>query len=179
MQSVEANVPFDAPLKHTKLKELRAKCFEIFLGTDWAGLQESISRGCAGCKAMAELLLAAAKDDDVELDEKSGLTFLWRPRAWVSRVSHAGRYDSAGILKVVIKARFASPRQSPFGHVPKLRDRISKNDGRLADVSDDEAETEEPLSKNWTFWIDIDRVNDGEKGKHCKHATQGMNEPAF
>lgn len=174
-QATEAHEPFDAPLKHKKLKELRAKCSTVFLDTDWDGLQESISRGCTGCKALAELLLAAAKDDKVELDEKSRMTLLWTHRAELSRVSHAGRYDSAGTLKVVIKVKTASPRQTPVGTYLVFREAS----GRLPDDYDDNAVTEDPLSKLWTFRFDIDRVNDGEKGRHCKHATHGMNETAF
>lgn len=176
-RATEAYEPFDAPLRHTTLKEIRAKTTKVWLSTNWDGLQDSISRGCRGCQAIADLLSAAADDDKVDLDKKSRLTLNWKLGS--SRSVVAGGFDGLGLLEVRIKVRTPSadePRSTPNNRVVAFRDPNTMKGSRLLDDHDsegDDADTGDPRSKIWVFSFDINRADDEEDKRHCEPTTQG------
>ncbi|KAI3401140.1 hypothetical protein diail_286 [Diaporthe ilicicola] len=177
VQATEALGPFDAPLKHTTPKDIQAKCIRVILGTEWSGLQESVSRGCRGCQAIAEVLLAAAADDNVDLDVKSKMNFEWEP-GFSSKYSQTRRSAVMGLLSVRMKVRTrtADPgkaprsRPTPFNMVIPLRELTPMERSKLTDEyygsENDNAGTGDPHSQYWTFRIDVSRVEDEEKKRH-------------
>lgn len=150
--------PFDAPLELTKIMD--AGYAHLAISTDWPGLQESVLRGCRGCQAISELLLAAAADDEVVLNEESKMVFMWRGRA--SRTDPHGQFNCVGLLKVRMRVWTASPRQVPFNLAVTLGTRDIK-------MEDDDVEMEDPGSRVWTFTFDVDCVNAAKDKKHCEH----------
>ncbi|KAL1873894.1 hypothetical protein Daus18300_003766 [Diaporthe australafricana] len=169
-RATEAYEPFDAPLRHTTLKEIRAKTTKVWLSTDWDGLQESIKRGCRGCQAIADLLSKAADDDKVVLDKKSRLTLNWKLRS--SRSVVAGGFDGLGLLEVRMKVRTPEaddPRPTPNNRVVSFRDPNTMKGDRLLDDHDSEGDnggTDDPRFRIWVFNFDINRADDQEDKRH-------------
>lgn len=155
--------PFDAPLERTKLVDDESP--HLALATDWRGLQDSVSRGCRGCQAISDLLLAAADDDGVVLDEESKMVFVWS--GGTSRAANHGNFDCTGLLKVRMRIWTTSPRPMPYNLAVKLGSPDIK-------LEDDDVETKDPLSRVWTFTFDVDCVDGAKDKKHCEHTALGM-----
>jgi hypothetical protein len=99
------------------LKDLREKSAIVATTVGWPVFAASVARSCAGCTALEQLLLAAAKDDRVILDKFSlgneDITFEWS--TGLVRKNKWGAHNKDGLLKVRV-AVDASARQLPLAY---------------------------------------------------------------
>jgi hypothetical protein len=117
--------------------------------TTWSQFESSVGRGCDGCKALKELLLAAAEDDNVAIIQNGGVSremkFVWG----LAKINkpYPGVRTGNGLLSIDAKV---------------------DSSGRYNFVAYSSTTLRRLACSMWTFRFDIDHHGVKDPARHCE-----------